>query len=284
MSTPALSFEFFPPKNDVQKRRFWRSYGALEAVRPRYVSVTWGALGADSAPSLELLESLNAETSIPAVAHLACSGMTRAQAIRTLDQLASFGVSRILALRGDRDVSASAFAGGLAHATDLVELIAERGGFDISVAAYPEVHPESDDQSDDIAWLARKSELGADSAITQFFFDAEQFLRWRDRVTAGGVNLDIVPGVLPIEDIDKVCRFADVCGARVPDDLAARFRQLDSQADRARLAIDVSADLCRRLHTEGIEQFHIYTLNRSALAVGLAQALGVVPQPDHLAA
>lgn len=284
MNTPALSFEFFPPKNDVQKRRLWRSYGALEVVNPCYVSVTWGALGADSAPSLDLLESLCNETSIPVVAHLACSGLSTDHAHTTLDRLKSLGVNRMLALRGDGGASGAGAPGDLLHATDLVDLIARRGDFDISVAAYPEVHPEAVSRADDIGWLSRKAELGADSAITQFFFDAERFLRWRDDVVKQGIEIDIVPGVLPVGDIDKVCRFAKDCGASVPQGLVSRFHALSAPADRAQLAIDVSAELCRRLHSEGIVQFHIYTLNRSALAVGLAQALGVEPQADHLAA
>jgi methylenetetrahydrofolate reductase (NADPH) len=292
MTAPALSFEFFPPKNDVQKRRFWRSYGALEALQPSQVSVTWGAMGAECGPSLELIESLCAETAIPVVAHLTCSGMTYERGNATLDRLKALGVSRILALRGDdqpageaADKSADKSGGPcMKHATDLVELITNRGDFEVSVAAYPETHPEALSATDDIQWLARKAELGADSAITQFFFDVDQFLRWRDRVASQGINITIVPGVLPVGDIDKVVRFAAACGAAVPDELVERFTQLAQPVDRARLAVDVAAELCQRLHAEGIEQFHVYTLNRSALSVGLAQALGVSPQLDHLAA
>lgn len=283
MCAPALSFEFFPPKNDAQKRRFWRSYGALEAVGPKYVSVTWGALGAECEPSLELLESLCAETSIPVVAHLACSGMSQQQASDTLDRLKALGVSRILALRGDSNAGGERRESCLRHATDLVQLIADRGDFDVSVAAYPETHLEAVSPREDIDWLARKAELGADSAITQFFFDTDRFLRWRDEVIARGIEINIVPGVLPIGDINKVCRFAADCGAAVPDELVRRFQQLDTPAARARLAIDVSAELCNRLQTEGIEQFHVYTLNRSSLAVGLAHALGVDLRSEQFA-
>ncbi len=285
MTAPNLSFEFFPPKTEAQQRQLWRTYGTLETLNPSFVSVTWGALGAESQPSLDLVGALTRETSIPVVAHLACSGMTEADAHRALDQLGAMGVKRILALRGDAD---SADAAGkprqLRHATDLMELIARRGDFKMSVAAYPEVHPESDSVEDDIEWLARKAELGATDAVTQFFFDTDGFLRWRDAVTRRGVDLKIVPGILPIGDIEKVCRFASSCGANVPDAMIKRFHEVENHADRTRLAIDVAAEMCTRLHAEGIEQFHIYTLNRSGLTFALANALGVTREVNPAAA
>ena len=285
MTAPNLSFEFFPPKSEGQQRQFWRTYGTLETLNPGFVSVTWGALGAESQPSLDLVGALTGETSVPVVAHLACSGMTEADAHRALDQLGAMGVTRILALRGDAH-GADAVGGPrrLKHATDLMELIARRGDFAMSVSAYPEVHPESSSVDDDIEWLARKAELGATDAITQFFLDTDGFLRWRDAVNRRGVDLTIVPGILPIGDIDKVCRFAASCGANVPDTIIRRFADLDNPADKTRLAIDVATEMCTRLQSEGIEQFHIYTLNRSKLTFALAHALGVTQDLNPVAA
>lgn len=284
MSVPRLSFEFFPPKNDVQQRRFWRSFGALEQLRPDFVSVTWGALGADSAPSLALLSALTSETSVPVMAHLACAGMSAAEAELALDRLHEMGVRRLLALRGDNPATPINETGVLSHATDLLRLAAARGDFDVCVAAYPEVHPESATRADDIKWLKRKAELGANGAITQFFFDTDAFLRWRDDVSELAPSLTLIPGILPIDDINKVCRFAEACGASVPRELRLGFARLDTAVEREALSVEIAVGIIERLQAEGLEQFHLYTLNRSALTLDIAASLGIVGVNGSLAA
>lgn len=283
VNAPQLSFEFFPPKNTVQERRFWRSFGALELLCPSFVSVTWGALGVDAEPSMKLLESLTKDTSVPVVAHLACSGMNISSASAVLDKLSALGVTRLLALRGDAPKN-TGDTSALRHATDLVQLAAAHGDFEISVAGYPEVHPESSNSLEDMHWLRRKAELGASKVVTQFFFDTDNFLRWRDEVAAQAPGLTVIPGILPIEDIDKVTRFAAVCGSHVPNDLVTRFTALKDASDRSSLAVEVAAKMCDRMQSEAVEQFHIYTLNRSTLPVRIASALGVTSALDPLAA
>lgn len=270
MQTPKISFEFFPPKSAAQERRFWRTFGALEALEPEYVSVTWGALGAASAASLAVLEPLSRETRVPVAAHLTCAGQTSGELHDILDQLAALGISRIVALRGDpsaqREEAARTRADTFGHATDLVELIALRGGFEISVSAYPETHPEAIDSGSDLHWLNRKFELGATRAITQFFFEAETFLRFRDRAVAEGIDGALVPGLLPVHDVDKVAGFARQCGASVPERLHERFSHAKTADERIEMAVDQCAGLCDELVREGVDELHLYTLNQSTLA------------------
>lgn len=273
-TTPRLSFEFFPPRSDAQSRRFWRTIGALESLAPSYVSLTWGALGSDSRASLETLELLARDTSLDVAAHLSCIGQSAPELRATLDELEGFGVRRIVALRGDvvdgADVAPRAFR----HASELVELIAtERPHLDVSVAAYPETHPESAGVDDDLHWLARKLERGAARAITQFFFEPETYLRWRDRARAAGIDKPLVPGILPVHDIDKVGEFAAKCGATVPRALLERFGAERDAAGREALAVEQCVNLCRTLAREGVDAFHLYTLNRSNLAHAVAVEL-----------
>jgi len=276
MNAPRLSFEFFPPKSERQRARFWRAFGALEHLTPDFVSVTWGAQGSDSEASVALLEELVAETSVPVLAHLTCAGQTRIEVLRTLDRLEQLGISRILALRGD-DMPSYASPGTLRHATDLLEIIVERGGFQTSVSAYPEVHPEARSAADDLHWLRRKAELGATRAITQFFFEPEPFLRLRDALGDGAQKMALVPGILPVHDIDAVVSFAAKCGSRVPGWLRERFAGVDDAAIRRRIAVEQATALCEALVREGVEQLHLYTLNRAGLAGEVAQRLGRGP-------
>ena len=280
-----LSFEFFPPRSDVQRRRFWRAFGALEMYTPRFISMTWGALGSDSEASFDVIEPLVADTNVDVVAHLACAGLDKAGAHAALDRLSSLGVRQVLAIRGDAHAeSVSSQSDQLGHATDLVELIAERGDFDVSVAAYPDVHPEARSAEDDLHWLCRKAELGASRAITQFFFDAEHFLRLRDALMQRGLEMDLVPGILPIHDIERICQFSADCGAQIPHALVERFRAIETGESRIELATEVAFNLCERLRAEGVRHFHLYTLNRSDLASSLAHALGVTPVHRYAAA
>ena len=275
MSHPSrLSFEFFPPRSEAQSRRFWRTFGALESLGPDHVSLTWGALGSDSTASLELLALLVRDTAVPVTAHLSCIGQTVEELRATLDELEGLGVRRILALRGDAPDDMTLRPGSCRHASDLVALLAdERPHLDVGVAAYPETHPDARDPDDDLRRLRHKLERGAGRAYTQFFFEPEVFLRWRDRARAAGVEQPLVPGILPVHDIDKVRAFAGKCGASVPARLAARFERESDPDARRRLAVEECITLCRHLEREGVDEFHLYTLNQATLARPIAAEL-----------
>lgn len=269
MKQPRLSFEFFPPRNEAQLRRFWRTLGCLETVKPEYLSMTWGALGSTSQASLDILEPLIKETKVPVAAHLSCAGQTPDSVRQNIAILEKMGVTRFLALRGDLGEN-KPVTGALTNASDLVAILAESSDRDISVAAYPEVHPESASLADDIHWLKHKLDAGAQRAITQFFFEAETFLRFRDKAQAAGISQTLVPGILPIHDIDKVQGFSAKCGASVSATLIKRFEKVTTAADKAAAAVEHSVELCNELRREGVDDFHIYTLNQAPLSYALS--------------
>lgn len=272
--SPRLSFEFFPPRSAAQSRRFWRTFGALEAFVPDHVSLTWGALGSDSTPSLALLEQLVPNTDIPVVAHLSCIGQTREELCVTLDRLEAIGVERVLALRGDIPDGATLDGDCFRHADELVALLAEeRPHLAVSVAAYPETHPDAASADSDLHWLRHKLERGAERAYTQFFFEPETFLRWRDRARAAGIEQPLIPGILPVHDMDKVQAFAAKCGSAVPPGLIERFERVSDPEGRERLAVEACIALCRALEREGVDEFHLYTLNRATLSRAIAAEL-----------
>jgi len=269
MSKLNLSFEFFPPRSEAQQRRFWHTLGCLETLKPSYISMTWGALGSASQASLDILEPLVNETTVPVTAHLSCAGQTPASMLQNISTLEQLGITRFLALRGDLGAD-KPVTGALTHASDLVTLLAEGGKRDISVAAYPEAHPESASSTDDIHWLKHKLQAGAQCAITQFFFEAETFLRFRDKAESAGISQTLVPGILPIHDIAKVQSFSDKCGASVPATLLQRFEKATTEASRAAVAIEQSVELCNELRSEGVDDFHIYTLNQAPLSYAVS--------------
>ena len=274
MKRPNLSFEFFPPRNEAQQRRFWHTLGCLETLDPAYFSMTWGALGSTSQPSLDILEPLVKETKVPIIAHLSCAGQTMRSVKKNIEILEGLGISRFLALRGDIGPD-KPVAGALTHASDLVALLAESGSRDISVAAYPEVHPESSSMTDEIKWLKHKLDAGAQRAITQFFFDADTFLRFRDRAQAAGIQQTFVPGILPIHDITKVQSFGAKCGASVPAKLVKRFEKATTESAKTSAAVEHAVSLCQTLQREGVNDFHIYTLNQASLSYAVScQLLG----------
>jgi len=269
---PQISFEFFPPRSDVQQRRFWATLGCLQTLNPEYVSMTWGALGTTSQPSIDILEALKVDAKVPVAAHLTCVGHTQNSIRETIQQLEGLGIRRFVALRGDQPDGANA-AGYLQHASELVAILAEDPDRDISVAAYPESHPESDSVQDDLRWLKHKLDQGARRAITQFFFSADTFLRFRDQAVAMGIHQELVPGILPIHDIDKVQDFSAKCGAQVSSALVERFRKASDPQSAENCAVDQCAELIQTLHNEGVESFHLYTLNQSTLAYRVCKAL-----------
>ena len=272
MKKPAISFEFFPPRSPIQERRFWSCFGALQTLEPEYVSMTWGALGTSSQASIDVLEGLTADSKVPLAAHLTCVGHTEESMRKTIDMLEGLGVKRFVALRGDQPERRTD-PDLLQHASDLVKILAEDPARDISVAAYPEAHPESDDPQQDLHWLKHKLDQGAQRAITQFFFEAETFLRFRDRAVSAGVTQTLVPGILPVHDIAKVQEFSGKCGAHVSDALVQRFSKAQDAIAMQDCAVEHSAELIDSLHREGVEHFHLYTLNQAALSYRICKAL-----------
>ncbi len=287
MTTPRLSFEFFPPRNAQQARRFWYTLGSLQTLDPEFVSITWGALGSDSNASIEILRSLSQDSNVPVAAHMTCAGQSKDDCNAMLDRLTTIGIQRLVALRGDIGqgaASAESNPAAFKHASELVELAAQRNQFSISVAAYPESHPESPSREDDLCWLKHKFDLGADHAITQFFFEADTFLRYRDAAAKLGLGDKIVPGILPIHDIDKVVAFSARCQASVPSALIERFHTARTDDTRLQLAIDQCVTLCRDLESEGVDEFHLYTLNQPTLSLAIGSELLGRPLPAMVAA
>ncbi len=270
MSQLSLSYEFFPPRSEAQQRRFWCTLGCVQTLNPAYISMTWGALGSKSQASLEILEHLVNDATVPVAAHLSCSGQTEAQMRSMIEKLETLGITRFLALRGDVPTDNGVT---LSHASELVSLLAEDSARDISVAAYPEVHPESADAASDLQWLKHKLNAGAKRAITQFFFEADTFLRFRDKAVAAGITQTLVPGILPIHDIQKVADFSARCGATVSDHLYTRFAGASTNESRHAAAVEQCVDLCQRLRREGVSEFHLYTLNQSNLSYAVSTEL-----------
>jgi len=274
MSSPSMSFEFFPPRSEAQSRRFWRTLGCLETLHPDWFSVTYGALGSASKASMDTVAQLCKDSTKPIAAHLTCAGQTRAELLSTLAQFKSLGVESIVALRGDyKATGANNKFYHLRFASELVELIAESGEFDISVAAYPEVHPEAESAQSDMEVLKHKLDAGASRALTQFFFEPDVFLRWRDTAVKFGIDKALIPGILPVHDINKVIDFSRRCGASVPNSLVERFNGANNDRVRRKIAIEHCVNLCRALQHEGVEAFHIYTLNQSDLSYAVAKEL-----------
>ena len=278
---PSVSFEFFPPHSENAEARLWRSIDRLEALEPEFVSVTYGADGSTRERTHNAVSRILEETTLTTAPHLTCIGASRGEIDDIAREYWDMGVRHLVALRGDAPKGVERYQphpDGYAFAADLVEGLRKVGDFEISVAAYPEVHPEAPDAEFDLDNLKRKLDAGANRAITQFFFDADVYLDFRDRCTAAGIDAPIVPGILPITRFPQLEKFAAACGASVPDWLHAWFRGLDDDAEtRQMIAAAVAIDQVRRLEAEGVAEFHFYTLNRSELAFAICHALGVRP-------
>lgn len=276
-----VSFEFFPPKTDEMEKILWRSVDRLAGLKPSFVSVTYGAGGSTRERTHNIVSRIQKEKGLRAAAHLTCVAATREEVDEVARQYWESGIRHIVALRGDPPEGESRYAphpGGYAYAADLVEGLRKVADFEISVAAYPEVHPEAVDGDSDLDNLKRKVDAGATRAITQFFFQPEVFLRFRDRAAAAGISVPIVPGVLPVTNFTQVKRFSAMCGASVPEWLAHLFDGLDDDAETRKLiAASVAAEHCRVLATNGVKDFHFYTLNRADLTFAICHVLGVRP-------
>jgi methylenetetrahydrofolate reductase (NADPH) len=278
----AVSFEFFPPGSEKMEQTLWRSIERLAPLGPRFVSVTYGADGSTRERTHGIVSRILRETDLTAAPHLTCVGASRGEIDDIARQYWDIGVRHIVALRGDPPKDSDGYTPhpeGYAYAADLVAGLKRVADFDVSVAAYPEVHPEAPSAAFDLDNLKRKLDAGASRAITQFFFDIEDFLRFRDRSAAAGIAAPIVPGILPITRFPQLQRFAEGCGATVPDWLVHRFDGLDEDAGtRQLIAASVAIEQARELERYGVREFHFYTLNRSELTYAICHALGVRPQ------
>ena len=275
----AVSFEFFPPKTETMAETLWTSIQTLAPLSPRFVSVTYGAGGSTRERTHATVERIVRETPLTAAAHLTCVGASRDE----IDSIArgywDIGVRHLVALRGDPPEAGAKFQphpDGYRDAAGLVAGLKEIAPFDISVAAYPEIHPDSSSRAFDLENLKRKVDAGADRAITQFFFSADCFFRFRDAVADVGMDIEVVPGILPVSNVATTRRFAGLCGASIPDWLDALFEGLDDlPAARQLIAATVAAELCGQLYAGGVRHFHFYTLNRAELSYAICHLLGV---------
>ncbi len=278
----ALSFEFFPPKSAAMGETLWNSIQTLAPLAPRFVSVTYGAGGSTRERTHATVERIITETSLTPAGHLTCVGATRDEVDAVARDYWELGVRHIVALRGDAPEPGTPFAPhpqGYANAAELVAGLKAVAPFDISVAAYPECHPDSPDPAADLDNLRRKVDAGADRAITQFFFSADCFLRFQDAVAAAGMDIEVVPGILPVSNVAQTRRFAEMCGAAIPDWLNDLFEGLDDlPAARQLIAATVAAELAGHLYAGGVRHFHFYTLNRAELSYAICHLLGVRAQ------
>lgn len=277
----AVSFEFFPPGDAAMEETLWRSVQRLAPLAPRFVSVTYGADGSTRSRTHNIVTRVQRETPLTGAPHLTCVGAPREEILDIARTYWAQGIRHIVALRGDPPQGAARYEphpGGFAFAADLVAGLKGIADFDISVAAYPEVHPEARSADADLDNLRRKIDAGARRAITQFFYDTDAFLRFRDRCAAAGIEAPIVPGLLPITRFPQVLRFAERCGAMIPARLRERFAGLDDDAETRKLiAASVAIEQVERLRAHGVADFHFYTLNRAELTYAICHALGVRP-------
>ena len=281
-----VSFEFFPPNTEKMNQTLWASIERLSHLAPRFVSVTYGADGSTRERTHDAVERIVRETSLTAAPHLTCVGADRGEIDDIAREYWDMGIRHLVALRGDPPTQGEVYSphpGGYAYAADLVAGLKKVADFDISVAAYPEVHPEAQSPVADLDNLKRKLDAGASRAITQFFFDADVFLRFRDQCAAAGIDSTIMPGILPITRFPQLQRFAASCGATVPNWLCEQFEGLEEDPDTRKLiAANVAIEQVHLLQKEGVHEFHFYTLNRAELTYAICYALGV--RPDQAAA
>ncbi len=282
-----VSFEFFPPKTPAMEDQLWEAITTLAPLKPRFVSVTYGAGGSTRERTHRTVERILKETALTPAAHLTCVNATREEIDAIARDYWALGVRHIVALRGDPPERGQRYRptpGGYANAAELVAGLKRVADFEISVAAYPERHPESPTLAADLENLKRKQDAGATRAITQFFFEPERFFRFLDHARAFGITMEIVPGILPVTHVGQLKRFAAFCGASVPAWLDHLFEGLDDRPEtRALVAATVAGELCSRLYAGGVRHFHFYTLNRAPLVYAICHLMGLRPRPPAAA-
>lgn len=279
--TASVSYEFFPPRSIEASFRLWDTVQALKHTAPEFVSVTYGAGGTTRQLTHDAVTAIGTHTGLSVAAHLTCVDASQAETLKIADRYAEAGVSHIVALRGDPPKGSGRFQArpdGFASSVDLIEALATTGKFDITVGAYPEVHPDAADMSANVEWLKRKIDAGATRAITQFFFEADIFFRFRDRCERAGISVPILPGVLPVQSWSGVKRFAASCGAHIPTALAQAFETAERDGRTELLATAVATELSTNLLDGGAEHLHFYTLNDPRLTRDVVHALGLAPE------
>lgn len=279
LNTPTVSFEFFPAKTAEADEKLWAVILSLETLAPSFVSVTYGAGGTTRSRTHETVKRICDETSLKPAAHLTCVGASKAEVNEVARDYWNAGIRHIVALRGDPPKGSGAYAPhpqGYVHSSDLVKGLKAIGDFEISVAAFPEKHPESPSMDQDMKALAEKVAGGATRAITQYFFDTAYFLRLRDAVHKAGIKVNLVPGMVPIGNFEQIKKFSAMCGASIPAALEKRFAGLDETPEkRDQEAIAFTTEQCRTLLKEGVTHFHFYTLNRADLTSAVCENLGI---------
>lgn len=280
MNAPRVSFEFFPPKTPEAEASLWKTVERLAPLNPEFVSITYGADGSTRERTHQVIESLLTITNLKPVPHLTCVGAPQEEIDSIADEYWNMGVRQIVALRGDPEGGAEAdyvpHPHGYAYASDLVQGLLGKHPFELFVAAYPETHPQAISADADLENLKRKVDAGGHRAITQFFFDNEIFLRFRDRVAAAQIDVELIPGILPVTNFNTLVRFAGACGASIPHSLSTLFEGLDEDpTTRQLIAAHAAVSQAEDLGREGVEDFHFYTLNRADLSFAVCHALGV---------
>ncbi len=278
MSTqkPTLSFEFFPPKTPEMEQKLWDAVLELAPLQPEFVSVTYGAGGSTRERTHAIVKRIREETSLEPASHLTCVNATRGEINEIARNYWQGGINHIVALRGDPPNMTGEYVptpGGYEYAADLVAGLKEVADFEISVAAYPETHPTAKSPEDDLQHLKEKFEAGADRAITQFFFDADDYFKFLERAGKIGINKPIVPGILPISNFAQAVKFAGMCGAKIPEKLVKKFDGLEGE-DLFRASVETASALCSKLVAGGVPHLHFYTLNRADLTKGICGKLG----------
>lgn len=270
-----VSFEFFPPSSEKMEETLWNSIHRLKTLKPKFVSVTYGANSGERDRTHSIIKEIKEQTGLIAAPHLTCIDASRSELVDIANDYWANGIKDIVALRGDIP------AGGGApemYASDLVELLKSQHDFDISVAAFPEVHPEAKSAQADLLNLKRKVDAGANRAITQFFFDVESYLRFRDRCVSAGIDVEIIPGILPVSNFKQASRFAKMNNVKIPGWMAQQFEGLDDDpVTRQMVGASHAIDMTRILSREGVKDFHFYTLNRAEHTYALCHTLGVRP-------
>ena len=284
---PKISFEFFPPKTPKAAVDLWHSVERLAPLAPRFVSVTYGAGGTTRDRTLAAILAIRERARLEVAGHLTCVGASKDEVLKVARGYGKLGCRRIVALRGDPPGTAASFEPhpkGFASSAELVEALAAMERFEIWVGAYPEKHPDAADHRADIDYLKRKIDAGAAGAITQFFFENETFYRFRDACAAAGVDAPLVPGIFPVDQFERMCGFAARCGTSVPEWMHKAFDNVETQEEHDLLSVAICTEQCDDLLSNGVDQIHLYTLNKPELPWRVCRALGIEPEPVRVAA
>ncbi|MFK7942110.1 MAG: methylenetetrahydrofolate reductase [NAD(P)H] [Paracoccaceae bacterium] len=286
-TSPKISFEFFPPKSPKASMNLWTAVERLAPLGPDFVSVTYGAGGTTRDRTLAAILAIRERARLDVAGHLTCVGASKDDVLKVARSYAKLGCRRIVALRGDAPDDATAWEAhpdGFKGSVELVEALAKMDQFDISVAAYPEPHPDAGCPQDDVDHLKRKIDAGATDAITQLFFDNEVFLRFRDKCAAAGITAPIIPGIMPVENFGRMKNFAERCRTTIPGWMEKAYRNAEGEEQHDLLSVSICAEQCDDLMANGVERLHLYTMNKPDLPYQVCRALGVEPIAMQVAA